>query len=235
MRALPPSPIWLLAPFLALTTSEPISLVPRGNESSSPAPATPSSNPNHIFNAIHSSMRQWGSSLNHNGMSAFLATVPEGVQLYHGTSNSEPVEGMEWLAFEPEHALLFARPRGPPPGREPPGHGSGPDDTHGGVRRPDRGWRRANGREEGRGCRHQVWSMVLPGEETRPMHGSVSTRVRNRISPAPGPTSIMTATKREKKATCTPTRRLTRSACSISTASPLQSRTRAPWICKTAS
>lgn len=56
-------------------------------------------------------MRQWGSSLNHNGMSFFLATVPAGTQLYHGSSSSQIIEGMEWLAFEPEHALLFAHPK----------------------------------------------------------------------------------------------------------------------------
>ena len=67
-----------------------------------------SQNAPQIFNAIHSSMRQWGSSLNHNGMSYFMATVPEGVQLYHGTNRSTPIEGMEWLAFEPEHAMMFA-------------------------------------------------------------------------------------------------------------------------------
>lgn len=76
-------------------------------------------NANHIFNAVHSAMRQWGSSLNHNGMSFFLATVPKGTQFYHGTSSSEPVNGTEWLAFEPEHAMGFARPRG----RGPPGRG----------------------------------------------------------------------------------------------------------------
>ncbi|KAF7585640.1 hypothetical protein BBP40_010405 [Aspergillus hancockii] len=74
-------------------------------------------NANHIFNAIHSSMRQWGSSLHHNGMSFFLATVPAGTQFYHGNSSPDPVNGTEWLAFEPEHALMFARPfrHGPPP------------------------------------------------------------------------------------------------------------------------
>ncbi|KAI9734665.1 MAG: hypothetical protein M1834_002266 [Cirrosporium novae-zelandiae] len=76
---------------------------------------TPLLNANHIFNAIHSSMRQWGSSLNHNGMSFFLATVPQGTQFYHGTNSHEPVTGMEWLAFEPEHAMIFAHARGPPP------------------------------------------------------------------------------------------------------------------------
>jgi len=59
-------------------------------------------------------------------MSFFLATVSAETQLYHGTSKSEAITGMEWLAFEPEHALFFARPqRGPPP-REPP-----PRDSHG--------------------------------------------------------------------------------------------------------
>ncbi|GKZ20264.1 hypothetical protein AbraCBS73388_005533 [Aspergillus brasiliensis] len=71
---------------------------------------------NHIFNSIHSSMRQWGSSLQHNGMSFFLASVPAGTQFYHGTSIADAVNGTEWLAFEPEHAMVFARPRrGPPP------------------------------------------------------------------------------------------------------------------------
>ncbi|KAL5343378.1 hypothetical protein BJX70DRAFT_385528 [Aspergillus crustosus] len=66
-----------------------------------------SPNANHIFNAIHSSKRQWGSSLNHNGMSFFLATVSEGTRLYHGDWQSDPIQGPEWLAFEPEHALVF--------------------------------------------------------------------------------------------------------------------------------
>ncbi|KAJ4990755.1 hypothetical protein SVAN01_03764 [Stagonosporopsis vannaccii] len=83
------------------------------------------SNANHVFNAIHSSMRQWGGSLNHNGMSLFLATVPEGTQLYHGTSKPDFIEGMQWLAFEPEHALIFAGPRGPPPHK---GEGPHPPD-----------------------------------------------------------------------------------------------------------
>lgn len=75
-------------------------------------------NANHIFNVIHDSMRQWGSSLHHNGVSFFLANVPAGTQLYHGTSKSTPVNGTEWLAFEPEHAMVFARPHmGPPPRR----------------------------------------------------------------------------------------------------------------------
>ncbi|KAF2650749.1 hypothetical protein K491DRAFT_608263 [Lophiostoma macrostomum CBS 122681] len=60
-------------------------------------------------------------------MSVFLATVPQGTQLYHGTYISEPVKGTEWLAFEPEHALIFARPQehGPPPEFHGPPH-SGP-------------------------------------------------------------------------------------------------------------
>ncbi|KAK4231867.1 hypothetical protein QBC38DRAFT_464785 [Podospora fimiseda] len=69
-----------------------------------------------IFNAIHSAMRQWGSSLNHNGLSAFLVTVPADTILHHGTSHPEPPTGPEWLAFDIEHAEQFARSRmGPPP------------------------------------------------------------------------------------------------------------------------
>jgi hypothetical protein len=72
-------------------------------------------NANHIFNAVHSSMRQWGSTLNHNGMSFFLANIPSGTHLYHGSRSSEPEQGMEWLAFEPEHAIFFAEPPPMPP------------------------------------------------------------------------------------------------------------------------
>jgi hypothetical protein len=56
-----------------------------------------------------------------------MATVPADTQLYHGTPRKEVVKGMEWLAFEPEHALVFARPRGPPGGRRP-GHEPGDGD-----------------------------------------------------------------------------------------------------------
>lgn len=75
---------------------------------------------NHIFNAIHASMRQWGSSLNHNGMSFFLASVPAGTQFFHGTDKSTPVIGTDWLAFEPEHAMVFAGMHGHPHHGPPP-------------------------------------------------------------------------------------------------------------------
>ncbi len=65
---------------------------------------------NYIFNEIVSSARQFGSSLNHNGMAFFIATVPIGLELYHGSGSKARVEKLDWLAFEPEHALVFARP-----------------------------------------------------------------------------------------------------------------------------
>lgn len=80
---------------------------------------------NHIFNAVHNSMRQFGSALQHNGMSVFIATVPKGVNFYHGSTSPYPVNGTDWLAFEPEHALAFAHPR-----REHHDHGA-PEDEEG--------------------------------------------------------------------------------------------------------
>lgn len=66
---------------------------------------------NSIFNSIHDSMRQLGSSVNYESRCAFLATVPAGVRLYHGTSKElPPVAGLKWLAFEPEHAMMFSHP-----------------------------------------------------------------------------------------------------------------------------
>lgn len=78
-----------------------------------------------IFNAVHDAMRQWGASLHHNGMSFFLATVPEGVILHHGSNDQNSPDEPEWLAYEIEHAEGFARGRmGPgPPGKGP---GGGP-------------------------------------------------------------------------------------------------------------
>ncbi|EPE09358.1 hypothetical protein F503_07134 [Ophiostoma piceae UAMH 11346] len=79
-----------------------------------------------IFNAVHSAMRQWGSSLNHNGVSLFLATVPEGQLFYHGGMELNRPEGFEWLAFELEHAQMFGTSR--PDGNDDPvpGGGGGP-------------------------------------------------------------------------------------------------------------
>lgn len=80
-----------------------------------------------IFNAVNNAMRQWGSSLHHNGMSFYLATVPEGVIFHHGNGNETSPDGPEWLAYEIEHAENFARGRrGPPGGGRPP-----PNDSHG--------------------------------------------------------------------------------------------------------
>ncbi|ROW17273.1 hypothetical protein VPNG_01401 [Cytospora leucostoma] len=62
-----------------------------------------------IFNSIHSAMRQWGSSVNHNGMSFYLATAPEGSVFYHGNRSPDPPGTFEWLSFEFEHAGSFAR------------------------------------------------------------------------------------------------------------------------------
>lgn len=43
-------------------------------------------------------------------MSFFLASVPEGTTLYHGASHPDTLVDIGWMAFDPEHALVFARP-----------------------------------------------------------------------------------------------------------------------------
>ncbi|KAK2001721.1 hypothetical protein LX36DRAFT_600900, partial [Colletotrichum falcatum] len=79
-------------------------------------------------------MRQWGSSVYHNGMGLIPATVPKGTLMYHGTRSNSTPEGPEWLAFEMEHSENFARSwrgRWAPPGRG--GGGGGlPGGPHGG-------------------------------------------------------------------------------------------------------
>ncbi|KYK58495.1 hypothetical protein DCS_05511 [Drechmeria coniospora] len=65
-------------------------------------------NCHHIFNAIHSAGRQWGSAVKHNGLSFFPAAIPKGTLLYHGSNTDSIPRGPEWLAFEVEHAEAFA-------------------------------------------------------------------------------------------------------------------------------
>ncbi|KAK7430945.1 hypothetical protein QQZ08_002474 [Neonectria magnoliae] len=77
-----------------------------------------------IFNAAYDSLRKWGSVVHPNGMSLYLATVPEGVMLHHGNARNETPTELQWLAYEIEHAEMFARERrGGPPGGGPLGRG----------------------------------------------------------------------------------------------------------------
>ncbi|KAJ2975087.1 hypothetical protein NQ176_g5711 [Zarea fungicola] len=61
-----------------------------------------------IFNQLNSAGRQWGSSLNHNGLGFFPAIIPAGTLIYHGDHTSQPPTRVEWLSFEVEHAEAFA-------------------------------------------------------------------------------------------------------------------------------
>ncbi|KUI64846.1 hypothetical protein VM1G_00100 [Cytospora mali] len=115
----------LLASGLAHTTSE---AQPPLSKGFGPSIEAAKSRGPAIFNAVNDAMRQWGSSLHHNGMSFYLATVPEGVILHHGNNNRSSPNDPDWLAYEIEHAEGFARGgHGGPPGRGPPGSpGGGP-------------------------------------------------------------------------------------------------------------
>lgn len=53
--------------------------------------------------------RLFASTMDHNGLTVFMASVPRGTLFYHGTNQSEAVTtGIEYLAFEPELSRLFA-------------------------------------------------------------------------------------------------------------------------------
>lgn len=94
-----------------------------------PNPESARSNAFHIFNAVHSAGRQWGSSLNHNGFGLIPAVIPRGTLLYHGARRSQPPKGFEWLAFEVEHAEQFAASMGLGPARLSSGADSGDGDA----------------------------------------------------------------------------------------------------------
>lgn len=63
----------------------------------------------YIFNAVFDSLRRYGSAVHSNGMSLYLATVPEGVYFHHGNGKNATPTSFDWLAYEIEHAEIFAR------------------------------------------------------------------------------------------------------------------------------
>ena len=81
-----------------------------------------------IFNSVADSLRKWGTTAHPNGMSIYLATIPEGVLLHHGNSKNELPTELDWIAYEIEHAEMFARagrrapPKGDSFGFQPPKH-----------------------------------------------------------------------------------------------------------------
>ena len=102
-----------------------VSLASSISPASAPDLAAARRNAFRIFNTVHSAMRQFGSSSNHNGLSFFLATVPEGNLFYHGRHSPSRPDSFDWLAFEVEHGYGFAQsrmPMPPPPGRPPRRH-----------------------------------------------------------------------------------------------------------------
>jgi hypothetical protein len=99
---------WLLGSSISLTSGSPAS-------SYEPVLDAARRNEFQIFNTVHSAMRQWGSSVNPNGLSFFLAVVPEGNLFYHGSDYPGLPERFEWLAFEVEHASWFAQSIDPLP------------------------------------------------------------------------------------------------------------------------
>lgn len=83
-------------------------LSPSLSNSHHPDPKAAEDNSFALFNSVHSAMRQFGSSVHHNGLSFYLAQAPEGSVFYHGSYTTETPPGFEWLAFEFEHAQVFA-------------------------------------------------------------------------------------------------------------------------------
>lgn len=96
-----------LIPTLAFLFSA-VSLCASHSTSNHPDNKSANKNAFAIFNSIHSAMRQWGSSVHHNGLSFYLATAPEGSVFYHGGFSPDRPENFDWLAFEVEHAARFA-------------------------------------------------------------------------------------------------------------------------------
>ncbi|PKS06175.1 hypothetical protein jhhlp_007492 [Lomentospora prolificans] len=147
-------PFQILTSLILLAAASPIiGAAGSHHQTIQPSAARARENAADIFNAVHAAMRQWGSSLHHNGLGLIPATVPEGTMLYHGSMRNSTPDSFEWLAFEIEHAENFAwsrpdrgaggpgkrpgPPGGPPggpgerPGSPPPGEGPDRQDSSG--------------------------------------------------------------------------------------------------------
>ena len=101
-----------------------------------PSTEVAASRGNQIFNSVFDSLRKYGSTVHPNGMSIYLATMPQGVLLHHGNGRNATPTSLDWLAYEIEHAEMFARTKfGRGPGGGPP-HDSPHNGPHDGPHGP---------------------------------------------------------------------------------------------------
>ncbi|KAG8698078.1 hypothetical protein FRC08_006148 [Ceratobasidium sp. 394] len=80
-------------------------------EASIPWDAPPPDNrsDNLVFFRLATLLQHWPNTRYPSGQSVVPGIVPIGTTLYHGRSNAQPPTTTEWLAFDPEHAIVFAR------------------------------------------------------------------------------------------------------------------------------
>lgn len=62
-----------------------------------------------IFQAASGLLQHWSNTAYPNGHSLSPGVIPVGTVLYHGTSTGLPSPTPDWISFDPEHAILFAR------------------------------------------------------------------------------------------------------------------------------
>ncbi|KZV72417.1 hypothetical protein PENSPDRAFT_604489 [Peniophora sp. CONT] len=62
-----------------------------------------------IFNSVSSVLQRWPNTIKRPGHSFVPATMPAGTILYHGRGSAAVPTQPEWLAFDFEHAYIFAR------------------------------------------------------------------------------------------------------------------------------
>ncbi|KAG9091764.1 hypothetical protein FRC07_011789, partial [Ceratobasidium sp. 392] len=62
-----------------------------------------------IFFRLATLLQHWPNTRYPNGQSAVPGVIPIGTTLYHGRGGIQSPTAAEWLAFDPEHAILFTR------------------------------------------------------------------------------------------------------------------------------
>ncbi|KAG8698077.1 hypothetical protein FRC08_006147 [Ceratobasidium sp. 394] len=64
---------------------------------------------NLIFFRLATLLQHWPNTRYPNGHSVAPGTIPIGTTLYHGRNDANVPTRPEWLAFDPEHSIIFAR------------------------------------------------------------------------------------------------------------------------------
>lgn len=73
------------------------------------SPPHPDTTWHYIFQSASGLLQHWSNTAYPNGHALSLGIIPVGTMMYHGTSTGVRPSSPDWISFDTEHAILFAR------------------------------------------------------------------------------------------------------------------------------